>query len=103
VQKSHDDTFFKATGRLILDAILKGSKYNHDDFIDNLLPTLNQVRTENAGLKVSPTLMMYVDNSKSHKRAKNTEKMSLKGLGRADHPTYSRDISSGDFWAFETI
>jgi hypothetical protein len=29
--------FFRANGRLILDALPKGSKYNQDDFIDNLL------------------------------------------------------------------
>jgi hypothetical protein len=41
VQESYDYTFFTANGRLILDALPKGSKYNQNYFIDNLLPALN--------------------------------------------------------------
>jgi hypothetical protein len=67
--------------RLILDALPKESEYNQDYFIDNLLSALNQVRTGNDRLKVSPTLMLQMDNSMSHNGAKITEKISLKGLG----------------------
>jgi len=72
---------FMANGRLILDALPKGSKSNQDYFIDNLLPALNQVRTGNARHKVAPTLMVHMDNSMRPNGAKITEKMSLKGLG----------------------
>jgi hypothetical protein len=51
-------TFVTASGRLILDALPKGSKFNQDDFIDNLLLALNQVKTGNARLKVATTLMV---------------------------------------------
>jgi hypothetical protein len=92
-----------ANGRLILDALPNGSKYNQDDFIDNLLQALNQVRTGNVCSKVAPALMVHMDNSIYLTGAKITEKMSVKGLGRALHPAYSPDISPCDFWAFETI
>jgi hypothetical protein len=83
-----------------LDALRTGSKSNQDDFVPHLLPVLKQAMTGNARLKVAPTLMVHMDNSMCHDGAKITEKMSLKGLGRASHPAYSRNISPCDFWAF---
>jgi hypothetical protein len=59
-----------------LDALPKGSKYDQDDFTDNLLPAFNQVKTGNHRLKVGPTLMVHMDNSMSHNATKITEKMS---------------------------
>jgi hypothetical protein len=73
--------FFTANGRLILNVIPKGSKYNQDYFIDNLPPALNQVRIGNVRHKGMLTLMMHIDNSICHNGAKITEKMTLKRLG----------------------
>jgi hypothetical protein len=95
--------FSKANGRLILDALPKEFKYNQDYSICKLLPALNQVRTGNARLKVTPTLMVQTDSLMCHDGAKITEKMSPKGSGRAPHPISSSDISCCDFWAFGTI
>jgi hypothetical protein len=92
-----------ANTRLILDALPKGSKYNQDYFIDNLLSALNQVRAGNSRLKVTPTLMVHMDNSMCYNEAKITEKMSFKGLEQASHRIYSSDTSPGDFWGFGTI
>jgi hypothetical protein len=72
---------FAASGRLILDALSKGSKYNQDDFIHNRLPALNQVRTGDARHNVAPTLMVHIDNSIDHNGAKITEKTSVKRSG----------------------
>jgi hypothetical protein len=82
---------------LILDALPKGSKYNQDYFIDNILRALNQVRTRNARLKVTPTPMMHINDSIYHNGTKITEKISLKGLERASHPTYLPNINPCDF------
>jgi histone-lysine N-methyltransferase SETMAR len=95
--------FFTANGRLILDTLPKESKDNEHHFIDNLFPVLNQVRTGNPSLKVTPTLMVHTDNSICPNGSEITEKMSLKGSGQVPHPAYSPDISPCDFWAFETI
>jgi hypothetical protein len=64
-----------------LDALPKGSKYHQDDVKENLLPALNQVRTENGRHKVVPSMMVETDNSMSFHGAKITEKLSVKGLG----------------------
>jgi hypothetical protein len=80
VQKNYDYTVFTTNGRLILDALPKGSKYNQDYFIDNLLQALNHVRTGNPRLKVAPSLTVHMDNSTCHNGANVTEKMSLNGL-----------------------
>jgi hypothetical protein len=94
---------FTANGRLLLDALPKGSKSNQDDFIDNLLPALNQARTGNAHHKGAPTLKVHMDNSMFYHGAKMARNMSLKGLGQRLHPSYSPDTSPCDFWAFGTI
>jgi hypothetical protein len=96
-------TLFTATGRLILDVPPKGSKYNQDYFIDNILPALNQVRIENGHHKVTTTLIVHIDDSICHHMAKGTEKMSSKRLERACHLAYSPDISPCDFSAFGII
>jgi hypothetical protein len=88
---------------LILDALPKGSKYNQDYSLDNLLPALNQVRARNGRLKVALTLMMHMDNSMCHTGTKTAENMSSKGLRQASNSGYSPDISPSDFWAFETM
>jgi hypothetical protein len=88
---------------MILHALSKGSKSNKDYVIDNLLAALNQVRTRNTRHKVATILMVHMDNSTCDNGAKITEKMSLKGLGRAPYTAYSPDISPCDFWAFGTI
>jgi hypothetical protein len=93
LQNSHGCTFFGPNGRLIVDALPKGSKYTQDYSIYELLPALNQVRTGNARLKVTPTLMVHMNNSICHNGAKIPEKMPVKGLGRTSHPIYSRDIN----------
>jgi hypothetical protein len=95
--------FLTTNSRLILDALPKGYKYNQNDFIDNLLPALNQVRIRNDRHKVASTLMMHMYNSMRHNGAKISEKMSLKRLRRALHPAYSPDINPCDFWAFGKI
>jgi hypothetical protein len=102
VQKSEDYIFFRTTGGLILDALPKGSKSNQGYSIDNLLPALNHVRTRNVRHKVTPTLMVHMDNSMTHNGTRITEKMSLKALRRAPHSAYSPDICPCDFWAFGT-
>jgi hypothetical protein len=81
-------TRFTANGRLILDVPPKGFKYNQDHSIDNILPDLNQVRTGNGRHKVTTTLMMHMDNSMCHNRAKITKKMPFKGMERARHPAH---------------
>jgi hypothetical protein len=50
-QKVMITLFLTANGRLILDARPKGSKYNQDDFFENLLPALDQVRPEMTATK----------------------------------------------------
>jgi hypothetical protein len=67
--------FCTANGRLILDDLPKDLKYNQDHSIDNLFPTLSQVRTGNARHKVFPTLVLHIDTSICHNGAKVTEKM----------------------------
>jgi hypothetical protein len=85
--KSYDCTFFTAGGRL------KEFLNSQDYWIKNGLPALNQLRTGNVHHKVTPTLMVPIDNSKCRNGATVTEKMPSKGLGRASHPAYSSDIS----------
>jgi hypothetical protein len=68
--------FCTANGQLILDDLPKEFKYNQDHSIDNLLPALSQVRTENARHKVFPTLVLHIDNSICQNGAKVTENMS---------------------------
>jgi hypothetical protein len=95
--------FLTANGRAILDTLPKGSKSNHDYLIDNLLPALSQVRTGNDRHKVATSLNLHMDNSMCHDGATIAKKMSLKGLGRAPHPTDSPYINPSDFWVFERI
>jgi hypothetical protein len=73
--------FFTAIGRLILDGLPNGSKYNQDDFIENLIQILNQIRTGKGRHKVAPAPMVHMHDSICHNVTKITEKMSLKGLG----------------------
>jgi hypothetical protein len=93
---------FAANGRLILNPLPKGSKCHQDNFIANLLPALNRVRTGNARFKVAMTLIVHMDLSMCHNGAKMTEKMSFNRLRRATHPADSPDISPCDFWPFGT-
>jgi hypothetical protein len=78
--------FLMANRRLILDAVPKGSKYNQDCLIANLLPALGQVRAGNAHHKAAKTLMVHMEGSMCHNGAKIMEKRSFKGLERAPHP-----------------
>jgi hypothetical protein len=103
MQKVMSILFSRANSPLTLDTPLKGSKLNHEYFIDNLLPALNQVRIENARHKVRPTLIVHMDNSMCHNGAKIMEKIWWNGLERALHPVHSPDFSPCDFWAFATI
>jgi hypothetical protein len=94
---------FIAYGRLIFNTLPKRSKYNQNYFIDNLLSALNPVRTGNTRYKMALILLVHMNNSMCHNGAKITEKMPLKGLGRASHSAYSSNINPCDFWEFGTI
>jgi transposase len=92
--------FFTSAGLLVLNFLLKETKFNQDYFIDAIFPELYSERIGIARRKGESSLAVHMDNSMYHGDAKIIEKLGKEHIARAFHPLYSRDLSPCDFWLF---
>mgnify|MGYP001073832873 CR=1 FL=1 len=83
-----------------IDSLPKGTKFNQEYFIDNVLSKI--VKTIKTNKKKSPMKKFHVhmDNSKVHNGFKSVDFLNEARLKRTPHPAYSPDISPCDFWLF---
>ena len=91
--------YWNPNGFLLIDALPKGSKFNADYYINNILIPL----TENGTLYPDTNgrrLNLHVDNARPHTAKKSTQTMEYLGLKKVHHPTYSPDIAPSDFFLF---
>ena len=91
--------YWNPNGFLLIDALPKGSKFNADYYINNILIPL----TENGTLYPDTNgrrLNLHVDNARPHTAKKSTQTMEYLGLKKVPHPPYSPDIAPSDFFLF---
>lgn len=83
-----------------LDGLPKGTKFNQDYFIENILSTIVE-NIKNSKNRTSIKLFeIHMDNCKIHNGSKSKTFLQIKKLNRVPHPAYSPDISPCDFWLF---
>jgi hypothetical protein len=74
-----------------------GTKFNHDYFIDTVLPNLYNEKRRIAGRKSLPNFSIHMNNSIYHDSAKITEKLKKRHIAQTPHLPYSPNLSVYDF------
>jgi transposase len=97
-QKTMLAIFFTSRRLLLLKALQKGTKFNHNYFIDAIFPGLYNEKRRISCEEGFPAFSVHLDNSMCHKGNKISEKLAKRSIKRAPHPLYSPDISPCDFW-----
>jgi hypothetical protein len=92
--------FFTDKQFLIAGGLPKGQKYNHNYFISDIYPELEQEQKGQKRNKRDGTFYVQMDHSKSPDGGKNQAKFETKGLVRSSRPPYSPSRSPCDFWFF---
>jgi histone-lysine N-methyltransferase SETMAR len=99
-QKPMIKIFFTARQLILLDVLLKGSKFNQQHFIDYRFPDF---KTENQNFRRRTplaTFWVHMDNLMCHNGSKVVSKFDKHNIARLPHPPYSPDLSRCDFSLF---
>jgi hypothetical protein len=87
------------TGCYPIVALLKGIKFNADDYISDILDPLAEWRRSQVGGS-DRRLHVHADNVHLHSAKKVTEFLAGNGMKRAPHPPYPPDLEPCDFYLF---
>lgn len=83
-------------------ALPKGSKFNTDYYISEILTPLAAWRAGQVGA-TDRKLIVHSDNARPHMAKKVNEFFANNGMTRAPHPPYSPDLAPCDFFLFGYI
>jgi hypothetical protein len=96
-QKTMLPIFFTSTRLLVLEALPKATKFNHDYFIDAIFPRLYNEKRRISRKEGFLAFSVHRNNSMCHNGNKTSEKLAKRNIERAPHPPYSPDLSPCGF------
>lgn len=83
-----------------LGGLPKGTKFNQDYFVENILSTIMENIKNSKKRAPIKKFNIHMDNCKIHNGVKSMTFLQAQKLDRVLHPAYSPDVSPCDFWLF---
>jgi hypothetical protein len=90
-------------GLICPDTLDPNETFTRDHFISLVLSDVKKDTHHLCGRKHPIELAVHIDNSRRHKGQKGVDKVRPNRMIRLGHPSYSPDLSPGDFWPFGVL
>jgi hypothetical protein len=89
--------FFSGAKLISIQALLPGTHFTQEYFVNNVLPDIVDERTRIFKRIRRREFFVHMDNSMCHNGRMMTEELGRLKLDRVPHPPYSPDLSPCDF------
>jgi histone-lysine N-methyltransferase SETMAR len=92
--------FFNGTGQFLIDILSDGMKMNTDYFADNIIEEMARLYYSQGRRPRERRVMLHFDNAPIHCTGPVRDRMVVTELERMEHPPYSPDLASCNFFLF---
>jgi histone-lysine N-methyltransferase SETMAR len=92
--------FFNGTSQFLIDILLEGTKMDMDYFADNIIDEMARLCYAQGRRPLERRVMLHFDHGPIHCSGTVRDRMVAAELERMEHPPYSPDLASYDFFLF---
>jgi hypothetical protein len=95
--------FFNGTGQFLFDILLEGMKMDMDYFADNIIDEMARLCYAQGRRPLERRVMLHFNHGPIHCTGTVPDRMAAAELERMEHPPYSPDLASCNFFVFGSV